>query len=131
MKFYFMLLTAMFYSLLINAQKNDIFKNKTWEDFKKKEQLLQKLKPPDYLLSENSFSKLPADVADYKSVFKVPLTGTFIKNTGKGTNLYTIDLYNMPCVTPDKTFASNMPVLGSELSGGYRSPLKKETEGKK
>lgn len=113
MKTSILILTVIFFSLRAKGQQN-IFKNKPWEDYKKKELLSQKLKQITPSVDNNNFLQRPA--AGNKSVLIIPLTGTFIKNTGKGSDLYVVNTFKMPCIVPDKTFTSNMPIAGYDKS---------------
>ena len=45
-----------------------------------------------------------------KSVARIELTKEYSGNNGKGADVYNMKPYNMPCLIPDSTFHSNMPV---------------------
>lgn len=130
MKISVTLLAVLFYSCSANAQQKNIFKNKPWEDLKKKQELDQKLKSLNPQYKSVDLAGLPADGPVDNSVLKIPLTSTYTGKAGHGTDLYKINGYNMPCIAPDSSFASNMPVLGSELSKNYISPLQKKSDNK-
>lgn len=133
MKVSFILLTALFYTVHAKAQQNNIFKNKPWEDFRKKELLNQKLKQMNPAINNDKSSQpLPLE-QNNKGVLKIPLTATYEGNNGKGADLYAMQPYDMPCIVPDKTFNSAMPIAG-KYGKDFVSPFKKspeETEGKK
>lgn len=130
MKAYFFLLTALFYVVDAEAQQNNIFKNKAVEDFRKKELLTRKLNEMKF--ESNNKSVQPAEEEqDEKSVLKVPLTATFEGNNEKGGDIFAMQPYNMPCIVPDKTFSSNMPVAeAGKYDKGFVSPFKKFQENK-
>ncbi len=134
MKVSFILLAALFYTVHAKAQQNNIFKNKPWEDFRKKELLTQKLKQMNPIIDNDKYSQPLVTEQNHKGVLKIPLTGTYEGNNGKGADIYAMQPYNMPCIVPDKTFTSNMPVAETGKSEGVVSPFKKspkETEEKK
>lgn len=133
MKFSFILIAIVFYSLHVRAQQKNFFKNNPMEEFKMKELLTQKLKQMQREIN-NPSAKIP-EKAQNNSVVKIPLKGVYAGNNGKGADIYHIQHYNMPCLVPDATFKSNMPVAGIKNDDkGFVSPFKmyeKETEGKK
>lgn len=130
MKAYFFLLTALFYIFDAKAQQNNIFKNKPWEDFRKKELLTRKLNQMKFE-SNNKPAPLPEKEQDEKSVLKVPLTATYEGNNEKGADIFAMQPYNMPCIMPDKTFSSNMPVAETgKWDKGFVSPFKKLQDNK-
>ena len=132
MKTYFFLLTALFYILDAKAQQKNIFKNKPWEDFRKKELLTQKLNQMNVESNNNkNKSALLVEEQDDKSVLKLPLTATYEGNNGKGADIFAMQSYNMPCIVPDKTFIFNMPVAETgKYDKGFVSPFKKFQENK-
>jgi hypothetical protein len=131
MKTYFFLLTALFYILDAKAQQKNIFKNKPWEDFRKKELLTQKLNQMNLGSNNNKSAQLAEEEQDDKSVLKVPLTATYEGNNGKGADIFAMQPYNMPCIVPDKTFKSNMPLAETGNSEkGFVSPFKRFQENK-
>lgn len=122
----------MFYILHAKAQQNNIFKNKPWEDFRKKELLTQKLNQMNVESNNNkNKSALLVEEQDDKSVLKLPLTATYEGNNGKDADIFAMQPYNMPCIVPDKTFISNMPVAETrKYDKGFVSPFKKFQENK-
>ncbi len=88
------------------SQNIDINKRKPWEDVKKK-MLQQKLLFND-LLKENKTTV--SDTVIDKSVLKIKLDLKYIGNNGKGADVYAMMPHGMPCIVPDSTFHSNMPV---------------------
>ena len=131
MKTYFFLLTALFYILDAKAQQKNIFKNKPWEDFRKKELLTQKLNQMNLGSNNNKSAQLAEEEQDDKSVLKVPLTATYEGNNGKGADIFAMQPYNMPCFAPDKIFRSNMPVAETgKYERGFASPFEKFQENK-
>ena len=132
MKAYFFLLIAMFYIVHAKAQQNNIFKNKPWEDFRKKALLTQKLNQMNVESNNNkNKSALLVEEQDDKSVLKLPLTADYEANNGKGADIFAMQPYNMPCIVPDKTFRSNMPVAETgKYEKGFVSPFKKFQENK-
>lgn len=130
MKAYFFLLTALFYIVDAKAQQNNIFKNKPWEDFRKKELLTRKLNQMNFE-SNNKSAQLAEEGQDQKSVLKVPLTATYEGNNEKGADIFAMKPHNMPCIVPDKTFSSNMPVAETgKYEKGFVSPFEKFQENK-
>ncbi len=75
------------------AQDINIHKRKPWEDAKNK-------------MLQHKFL--------YTSVLRIELRRKYLRNNGKGTDVYAMMPYNMPCIVADSTFRSNMPVLKSE-----------------
>ena len=70
MKAYFFLLTALFYIVHAKAQQNNIFKNKPWEDFRKKELLTQKLNQMN--LESNNNNRLDASkLSSFPMIYKL------------------------------------------------------------
>lgn len=125
MKVPFILLAALFYTIHTKAQQNNIFKNKPWEDFRKKELLTQKLKQMNPIIGNNKYFQPLATEQNHKGVLKIPLTSTYEGNNGKGADIYTMQPHNMPCIVPDKTFTSNMPIAETGKYEGLVSPFKK------
>lgn len=75
--------------------------------------------------SNNNKSALLVEEQDDKSVLKLPLTATYEGNNGKGADIFAMQSY-MPCIMPDKTFRSNIPVAETGKYGkGFVSPFKK------
>ena len=131
MKAYFFLLTVIFYIVHAKAQQNNIFKNKPWEDFRKKALLTQKLNQMNFKSNNNKSAHLAEEEQDDKSVLKVPLTATYEGNNGRGADIFAMQPYNMPCIVPDKTFRSNMPLAETGKSEkGFVSLFKRFQENK-
>lgn len=128
MKIFFILLAALFYSVYAKAQQTNIFKNKPWEDFRKKELLSQKLKSIHPVIDNDKYYQPSPIEKNHNGVLKIPLTGTYAANNGKGAYICTMQPYNMPCMVPDKTVTSNMPVAESGKYEGFVSPFKKSPE---
>jgi hypothetical protein len=62
---------------------------------------------------------------EYKTpVIKIPLEGQYVGNNKAGADIYAMQPYNMPCLSPDSTFASKMPVA---LKSSTITILKKPT----
>lgn len=116
MKGFFVSLTALSFSLHTSAQQNNIFKSKPWEDFKKKQLLTLKLKKMNREINNESFSQLSPEEPDNKSVIKIPLTKIYLRNNGKGSDISMLSTDKMLCISPDKIFASNMPIVNMEES---------------
>ena len=99
------------------AQKN-ILKNSTGEDAKSnafRDSLLKYhpgLKSPFFGPDRPSIPTYKTPPADM-SVIKIPLKGEYTRNNGKGANIYSMQPYNMPCLVPDSTFLSKMPIAGN------------------
>ncbi len=126
MKFFFIFIAVVLYSLHGKAQQNNILKNNPMEDFKRKELLTQKLKQMQSETNNHISPVIPEKVQTNNSVVKIPLTSTYAGNNGKGADIYNMQPYNMPCLVPDKTFSSNMPVAENEKAvKGFVSPFKK------
>jgi hypothetical protein len=88
------------------AQQVDIYKRKPWEDVKNKwlhEQRLSfdKIKENKTAVSDTIFDR---------SVVKIQLKRKYLSNNGQGADIYAMMPYNMPCLVPDSTYSSNMPV---------------------
>lgn len=45
-------------------------------------------------------------------VLRFGLTKTLVGRTINGSDLYVVNGYNMPCISPSENFKSNMPVAG-------------------
>ncbi len=128
MKVSFILLAALFYTVHAKAQQNNIFKNKPWEDFRKKELLTQKLKQMNPIIDNDKYSQPLVTEQNHKGVLKIPLTSTYEGNNGKAADIYAMQPYNMPCIVPDKTFTSNMPIAETGKSEDFVSPFKKSSK---
>jgi hypothetical protein len=99
------------------AQDIDIYKRKPWEETKKK-MLQHKLLYNDKLeLNTAPISDTPVN----RSVVRIKLRPKYLGNNGKGADIYAMMPHNMPCLVPDSTFRSSMPVLRSKPIIGYRS----------
>ena len=135
MKVSLILLTSLFFTANAQAQQKNIFKNKPWEDFKRKELLTQKLKQMNSPIAGDKSFRLPLMEQNHKWFLKLPLAGTYKANNGKGSDVFAMQPGNMPCIVPDKTFTSNMPIAKTGLNvEGFVSPFKEsaeETEKKK
>lgn len=126
---------VLLFAVHAQAQQNNIYKNKPWEDFRKKELLSQKLKWKNPGINNPKSLQPSVTEENNKGVLRLPLTATYDGNNGKGAEIYTMQPYDMPCVVPDKTFTSDMPIAEAEKSDkGFVSPFKKSpggSEGKK
>jgi hypothetical protein len=89
------------------CQNFDIYKRKTWEN-KKFQNLWEKILPREKLQENKSIkSDTPYNTMP---VIKQKLSPKYSGNNGKGADVYAMMPYNMPCLVPDSTFRSSMPV---------------------
>jgi hypothetical protein len=84
---------------------------------------LKKLGRPFKLERKQALPKDTIVLPNYKTVIPNAITGVagkaqLIGNNGKGQNIYVLPLDKMPCIRPDSTYKSNMPVAG----GFYKLP---------
>jgi hypothetical protein len=93
------------------AQDNNIYKRQPWEDAKKK-MLEHKLLYNDRLKDNRT---AVSDTTIDGSVLRIKLQPKYLLNNGKGADVYAMMPYNTPCLVPDSTFRSNMPVLKSKI----------------
>lgn len=93
------------------AQDINIYKRKPWEDAKKK--MLQHNLLYDDQLKGN---KTPvSDTTIDRSVVRIKLQPKYLGNNGKGADIYAMMPYNMPCLKPDSSYRSSMPVMRSKI----------------
>lgn len=106
MKLLIFFATAIFSSAVVSAQINDMYKRKPWEETKYN------------LLLKDTLNRLFAVPPAIKNihgknqegVYKLPLKGLYLGENGNGDRIYAMQSDRMPCLVPDKSFASNMPV---------------------
>lgn len=106
MKIILLLVTILFVNNVF-SQTFDIYKRKPWEDQKDKMKV-QKLLKIDRFKYKPAYQ--PGDTTFDKSVVKIGVSKEFVSNNGMGSDVYKMKPYNMPCLIPDSTFHSNMPV---------------------
>jgi len=85
------------------GQTNDIYLHRNLEDQKKNQALMdvyKRIYSNDTLLQKKN--QMP--------VLKLELKETYLGNNGRGSDIYAISPDKMPCLKPDKTFRSAMPV---------------------
>jgi hypothetical protein len=108
MKLTIVVIIAIFYSPMVKAQDNKIFKRKPWEDYKQK-RLLQDT-------FNRTFSIPPvaknSPYENERGVLKFPLKGTYLGQKENGDKLYAMQPDKMPCLVPGKNTVFNMPVAG-------------------
>jgi hypothetical protein len=109
MKSFILIIISLLFSCSVFAQLDNIYKNKSISEWKNKPQFklgLNQYTPPPFKLTvpENNINKM--------GVLKLETRGIYKGNNGKGSDIYVYEPDNMPCLKPDSTFHSNMPVLG-------------------
>jgi hypothetical protein len=107
------------YALLKFFLKTQIYTNANRGRRQRTKILQQKLLFNDQLKENKTFV---SDTVIEKSVLLIKLTPNFLANNGKGADVYVMMPYNMPCIVPDSTFHSSMPVTGLKRNtkGGLR-----------
>jgi hypothetical protein len=119
MKFLISLVVIVLSSVAANAQFDNIFKRKPWENAKLQRLLKDSLSKfgtvPDLM------TVAPQQVKN--GVYKLPLKGIYLGENGKGDEVYAMTPDNMPCLVPGKGFVSNMPVAGIDKSQKDLLPL--------
>jgi hypothetical protein len=101
-----LLLVTLTFSYLTNySQTENIYNRKPWEEVEKKykAELEKKLLENKMIESKQKDGSMP--------VLKPKLTAKYLGSNGKGADIYAMMPYNMPCLVPDSTFKSNMPVM--------------------
>ncbi len=93
------------------AQNIDIYKRKPWEDLKLRNRFRDQLQD-NFPLKKDSIIIVPNTNNTDVSVLRLKLTKEYVGNNRNGANVYAMMPYNMPCIMPDSTFYSNMPVSG-------------------
>lgn len=93
------------------SQKPDIYKRKPWEEMKLKNLFRNQLQFNNKL--KDTIILVPGNNTD-RSVLQLKLDKSYMGSNGKGADVYAMTPYNMPCIIPDSTFHSNMPVAGFE-----------------
>jgi len=126
MKYLLLIPVALLFCFAAKAQKTDIYKNKPWEDWKKKKLLSEELNKQ---LPQND--NLPVEPLQPQKedagVMKLDTKGKFSGMNNKGDRIYAMTPDNMPCLVPGESFKSNMPVAGVEKnSKTYYLPQNKE-----
>ena len=140
MKHIFILLILTICTVTANSQTNDIFKRRRWDEAKLKwllQDTLSKIKPSPGFQNTipNSLHKAPnalemMQLQAKNGVYKIPLTGVYVGDNGRGDEIYAMQPDKMPCLVPGKSFASNMPVAGAEKLDKNDLPLLQKGEGK-
>lgn len=92
------------FSQTLDMQQRNLWKNYTGKTGSPKFYLPQTFK---LMLTQQR-----GDTIFDKSVAKIELTKEYAANNGRGADVYIMKPYNMPCLIPDSTFHSNMPVKG-------------------
>ncbi len=91
------------------AQNIDIYKRKPWEDLKLKNRFRNQLQN-NLQLKKDSVIIVPNPNNTDMSVLRLKLTKEYVANNRNGADVCTMMPYNMPCIMPDSTFRSDMPV---------------------
>jgi hypothetical protein len=94
------------------SQLNNVFQPKPWE-YQKYKAAQPKLTYRNQL--KKSFASDSTEATEDKSVLKLRVTPEYKGNNGKGADIYAMQPYNMPCLVPDSTFHSRMPVKRSVM----------------
>jgi len=118
------------FALSAKAQSSSIFKNKPWEDYKRKALLHDTLSRAFSI--PNSMSGIKVQKAqdfehNEKGVLHLPLKGTYAGKNGQGADIYVMQPDKMICLVPDEEFASNMPVAGFDNSTKNKLPFLKKS----
>ena len=107
-----------------NAQQENIYKRKPWEQAKN--QTLNNLKNNNLVPEVTPTNK--QEEQDEQGVYKLPLTGKLLGKNEHGDDIYAMTPDNMPCLVPKKT-KQNMPVTGLQNGNkSYKSPFKKQPQ---
>jgi len=107
------------------AQQTNPFKSKPWEEYKKKRNLYQSPNPTVKPLTLSApMPDTPREESNRKGVLKMPLKGRYMGSNGKGADIYAMTPDNMPCLVPQRSFRSNMPIAENNLPNAFKSPLK-------
>lgn len=93
------------------GQDINIYKRKPWEDLKSKNLFRNQLQNNPQL-NKDSVIVVPSLNNSDRSVLRLKLTKEYVGSNRNGANVYAMMPYNMPCIMPDSTFHSNMPVAG-------------------
>ena len=93
------------------SQLDNIYQPKSWE-YKKDKTAHPRL---TYKSNRKSFVNDTTKVREDKSVVRLKLRAEYQGNNGKGADIYAMQPYNMPCLKPDSTFQSRMPVAQSRI----------------
>jgi len=126
MKIFFVLVIIAVTASSLDAQTNDIFKRKPWNEAKLKWLLrdtLSTLNPTPNSMNNvpNSGYVIPQQTKN--GVYKIPIKGVYIGDNGKGDEIYAMQPDNMPCLVPGKSIASNMPIAGFDKTDKSSLPL--------
>lgn len=113
-----LLLMTFFVATNSFSQPIDNYERKPWEVMKKKFAPKKVLPYPPYKKLNNT----KPNVFVEKSVLKLELGKEYLSNNGNGANVYRIMPHKMPCLIPDLTFESRMPVVG--IQRGIETGLK-------
>jgi hypothetical protein len=100
-----LLVFVLFFSFTTSfSQQEDIFKRKPWENIEKKYKFeIQKKANENKMVQNNQNDpSMP--------VLKPKLTARYLGSNGKGADVYAMMPYKMPCLVPDSTFVSKMPI---------------------
>ena len=119
---------AIFLSLVVSigfAQFENLNKRKPWEAPKQKWDLRNKLLqiPPVKMQQNYSLTPMP--------VLKIGLDKKLIATLNNGNDQYVVNGYNMPCISPAKSYKSNMPILTATPLENPKAPEELKGEGSK
>ncbi len=93
------------------CQMPDMYKRKPWEDPKFKNLFRNQLQQ-NYKLNKDTIIVVPYNNKTDRFVLQLKLDKRYMGSNGKGADVYAMMPYNMPCIVPDSTFRSSMPVAG-------------------
>lgn len=119
MKLFIIGIVAIIYSVTLEAQNNDIFKRRLWEEYKQKRLLQDTFNRVFSLPPATKITPFKAD----PNVMKLPLKGVFLKENSNGDKIYAMESDKMPCLVPGKNTVFNMPVAGIEKNNPDINPF--------
>ncbi len=90
------------------SQTTDMYKRKPWENNKTLKDLPDSIKKR-FKLSNKVIADSPK-VRNSMPVLKLKSQRNYRGNNGRGADIYALSPDRMPCLTPDSTFRSTMPV---------------------
>ena len=115
MKFFIAIL-FLFASFNAVAQNKYLFKSQPVQEWKKKNGFSDTLKGgmirPLLVLPHQDLNKAPDNK---EAVVRLQLKGRYLGNNKAGADIYAMEPYKMPCLVPDSTYKSSMPIVRKQM----------------
>jgi len=113
MKYLLLIPVAVLYCLSGKAQKIEINKNKSLDEWQRKKFLSKKLSNIA-IDTMKMYTNKQEERQEDPGVLRTQIKANYLGMNNKGDEIYAMTPDNMPCLVPGKSFKSNMPIAGNE-----------------